>query len=223
MDEAEGPYKCQGLERLEVDAQRVLAAISRVARHDFVPSKLVPRAYEDRALPIGCGQTISQPYIVALMSAHAAIEPGDKVLEIGTGSGYQAAVLAELGAEVYSVEIVPQLAHEAERRLAARGYDSVHIKVGDGSLGWDEHAPYRAILITAACPSVPPLLIDQLMEGGRLIAPLENPGMRAERLTLLQKKGEELIERDLGPVKFVPLTGTMRRMKDGARGASLRR
>ncbi len=194
---------------------RVLAALSRVPRHRFVPLLEEGAAYENRPLPIGARQTISQPFIVAVMSDQAEIAPGAKVLEVGTGSGYQAAVLAELGAEVYSLEVVPSLAAAAAERLARLGYDRVHCREGDGAAGWPEAAPFDAILVTAAAHGVPPALIDQLAPGGRLIIPVEEKTGRgpahwflpAQSLLRIDKAPDESIhERSLFPVAFVPLT-----------------
>ncbi len=155
-----------------IRCQRVLDAFLKVPRHKFVPEKLQQDAYRDCPLPIGEGQTISQPYMVASMTEALEVEPGHRVLEIGTGSGYQAAILAELGAEVYTVERIPSLAEQAERRLAELGY-RVHLRVGDGTLGWPEEAPFDRIIVTAGAPSLPPPLADQLAEGGRLAIPID--------------------------------------------------
>ena len=191
----------------DISDPRVLAAMGRVPRHLFVPSGLAWRAYDDGPLPIGAGQTISQPYIVALMTQLLGLKgPGARVLEVGTGSGYQAAVLAELGAEVFSVEIVASLADSAAARLAKLGYGTVRVKRGDGYLGWPEHAPYDGILVTAACPEVPPPLVDQLAEGGRMVLPVERRHY-AEDLVLVEKKGGATTRRRIIPVAFVPLTG----------------
>ena len=205
-----GPYTSAGLDRSRIKDQQVIGAMSRVPRHRFVPESVAEQAYSDRALPIGEGQTISQPYIVALMSQEAKISSGSKVLEIGTGSGYQAAVLAELGAEVFSVEIVEKLAERAAFTLNSLGYTTVRVQQGDGWRGWPEHAPFDAILVTAASPSVPPALVEQLAQRGRLIIPIERPGAKGEDLMLYERDGSDLISRSLGPVVFVPLTGAVR-------------
>ncbi len=183
---------------------RVLAALGRVPRHRFVPAKLAPLAYGDFPLPIGRDQTISQPYIVALMSQWAEVKPGEKVLEVGTGSGYQAAVLAELTEQVFSIEIKPDLARAAAARLQELGYTRVQVRTGDGYLGWPEAAPFDAILVTAAAPTVPPALTAQLKEGGRLVIPLGEP--RGEQtLVRLRKSKGEMREEERLPVRFVPL------------------
>ena len=183
---------------------RVLAALTRVPRHLFVPPNLASSAYGDHPLPIGQGQTISQPYIVALMSHWAEVHPGEKVLEVGTGSGYQAAVLAELTDRVFSIEIIPELAQTAATRLPALGYAQVRVKTGDGYLGWPEEAPFDAILVTAAAPTVPPALAAQLKEGGRLVIPL-GPAIGEQFLVRLRKVKGELTEEERLPVRFVPL------------------
>lgn len=186
--------------------EAVLKAIRRTPRHLFVPDDMVRWAYDDRALPIGRGQTISQPYIVALMTELLAVEPGYRVLEIGTGCGYQAAVLAELGVEVYTVEIVADLAEEARERLQRLGYGAVHCRAGDGYHGWPEHAPYDAVIVTCAAEQVPPPLIEQLREGGRLILPLGRPWGNQD-LWVGEKRGGKLDMRRVTSVVFVPMTG----------------
>ena len=187
----------------DIDDPEVLAAMGRVPRHRFVSGAWRGAAYEDRPLPIGHEQTISQPYIVALMSQLAQVERGDRVLEIGTGSGYQAAVLAELGAEVYSIEIVEPLGEEAAAILRELGYD-VTVRVGDGYQGWPEHAPFDAILLTAAPPEIPEPLLEQLADGGRLIAPV---GVGIQELVVVTRRGDERERRSVAPVRFVPMTG----------------
>ena len=185
----------------------VIAAMDRVERHEFVPEALRALAYEDRPLPIGYGQTISQPYIVALMTDLLEPAAGDRVLEIGTGSGYQAAVLAELGLEVYSIEIVPELGDEAAARLDRLGYDKVATRVGDGYDGWPERALFDGLVVTAAAGHVPPPLIEQLKPGGRMVIPVGEP-FRVQRLVLITKAADgSLRSRQLLPVRFVPLTG----------------
>lgn len=180
----------------------VLAAMSAVPRHRFVESSLAQLAYEDYPLPIGHDQTISQPYIVAYMSEAAAISPEEKVLEIGTGSGYQAAVLGKLAKEVYTVEIIPQLAERARRTLQALGYTNVYVKAGDGYQGWAEHAPYDAILVTAAPERIPEPLIEQLAIGGKLVIPV---GKWYQEIVVLTKTQEGIREERTIAVRFVPL------------------
>jgi protein-L-isoaspartate(D-aspartate) O-methyltransferase len=182
----------------------VLAAMRKVPRHEFVPSRAADMAYQDHPLAIGHGQTISQPYIVALMSELAAPRPGARVLEVGTGSGYQAAVLSELGAEVYSIEIVAELARQAAATLARLGYTSVHTRVGDGYRGWPEAAPFDAIVVTAAPPSVPEPLRQQLKIGGRLVLPV---GTFDQELRVITRTPQGWDERTVIPVLFVPMTG----------------
>jgi len=184
--------------------ERVLSAMETVPRHLFVDPDFTDEAHADSPLPIGEGQTISQPYIVALMSELAEIAPGEKVLEIGTGSGYAAAVLAELGAEVWSIEIIPELGRLARENLAAAGYDSLHLRVGDGYAGWPEAAPFDAVLLTAAPREIPQPLIDQLAEGGVLVAPV---GGWHQELVQIRKISGELKRRRVIPVRFVPMTG----------------
>jgi protein-L-isoaspartate(D-aspartate) O-methyltransferase len=185
----------------------VLAAMGRVPRHEFVPAEYLDQAYEDRPLPIGLGQTISQPYIVALMTSLLGVEKGDSVFELGTGSGYQAAVLAELGAEVRSVEIVAPLAERAGRTLSKLGYGKVEIRSGDGYFGWEEGSRFDAIIVTAAGDHVPPPLLRQLKNGGALVMPVGGP-FHVQTLVLVEKDSSgRLSSRDILPVRFVPLTG----------------
>jgi protein-L-isoaspartate(D-aspartate) O-methyltransferase len=187
-------------------APAVRAALAEVPRHEFVPAELLELAYLNRPLPIGAGQTISQPYIVALMTDLAAVDSASIVLEIGTGSGYQAAVLAEIAAHVYTIEIIEELGRRARSTLDRLGYDNVTVRIGDGYLGWPEEAPFDAIVVTAAPPEVPQPLIDQLKPGGRLVVPVGNEGA-TQSLRLLEKTSTgELRERDVLPVRFVPLT-----------------
>jgi protein-L-isoaspartate(D-aspartate) O-methyltransferase len=185
---------------------QVLAALRKVPRHEFVPEQWMDAAYDDRPLPIGHGQTISQPYIVALMTELAQLTPQAKVLEVGTGSGYQTAILAEIAAEVYSIEILEPLAVSAAERLKRLGYDRVHLKHGDGYLGWPEHAPFDAIIVTAGADHVPPPLVEQLKPGGRMVIPVdEMPGQQS--LLLLEKGADgKITQRSVIPVVFVPLT-----------------
>jgi protein-L-isoaspartate(D-aspartate) O-methyltransferase len=184
---------------------RVIAAMSNVPRHRFVPDDYLSQAYEDHPLPIGHGQTISQPYIVALMTQHLALQPGDKVLEIGTGSGYQAAILAELTNQVYTVEIIEPLGRRAATTLEELDYN-VHCKVDDGYHGWTEHAPFDAIIVTCAPDHVPQPLLKQLKDGGRMVIPIGPPGF-LQTLWLFEKKGDKLQSTNLGGVAFVPLLG----------------
>ncbi len=188
----------------DITDPRVLKAIARVPRAEFVPPELRDQAYSDLPLPIGHGQTISQPYVVALMTQLLRLQPEDKVLEIGTGSGYQTAILAELAREVYSVEAIKDLAEKARERLARLGYRNVHIRYGDGALGWPEHAPYDAIIVTAAPERVPPALVDQLAEGGRLVIPI-GPEYSEQMLWLIEKQDGRIRTQPIAPVRFVPL------------------
>lgn len=187
--------------------QVVIDALATVERHRFVPASEVPYAYENRPLPIGYGQTISQPYIVALMTDLIEPDDGDVVLEIGTGSGYQAAILAEIVSRVYTIEIIRELAAEAGERLASLGYDNVTTRLGDGYYGWEEHAPFDAIVVTAAASHVPPPLIQQLAPGGRMVIPVGGR-FTTQQLLLIEKTAEgELVTRQVAAVVFVPLTG----------------
>jgi protein-L-isoaspartate(D-aspartate) O-methyltransferase len=192
------------LQRRDITDPRVLMAMSTVPRHRFVPENLASQAYGDHPLPIGSGQTISQPYIVALMTQWAEVHSQDKVLEVGTGSGYQAAVLAELTPQVFSIELLPELARRAATRLKDLGYTQVRVKSGDGYQGWPEAAPFDAILVTAAAPRVPPALIAQLREGGRLVIPLGSP-YGAQTLVKWRKVQGKLVKEASLPVRFVPL------------------
>ena len=185
--------------------ERVLAAMAKVPREEFVPNNLRAQSYSDSALPISHDQTISQPFIVAFMTEQLRPQPTDRVLEIGTGSGYQAAVLAELVKDVYTIEIIEPLAKEASARLARLDYNTAHVKVGDGFQGWPEVAPFDSIIVTCAPDHVPQPLIDQLKEGGRMIIPVG--GVGEQDLYLLEKKNGQLERRAVAPVRFVPMTG----------------
>jgi protein-L-isoaspartate(D-aspartate) O-methyltransferase len=196
------------IEAMGVQDEEVLRVMASVPRHKFVPPDYLDQAYDNHALPIGYGQTISQPYIVAWMTELLELQPGEKVLEIGTGSGYQAAVLAELGdVEVYTIEIVPELAESAGKRLQELGYTNIHIKQGDGYYGWEEFAPFDAIIVTAAPDHLPAPLIDQLTEDGRLVIPIGPPGW-VQSLWKFVQEGGELKGYNLGGVQFVPFTGS---------------
>jgi protein-L-isoaspartate(D-aspartate) O-methyltransferase len=192
------------IERRGIHDAKVLQAMRKVPRHKFVPDHLRKYAYADEPLPIGEDQTISQPYIVAYMTEKLEIEPGDKVLEIGTGSGYQAAVLAELTDSVFTIEIVDVLARRAEKTLKELDYENIYVKSGDGYKGWPEHAPFDAIIITAAPTKIPQPLADQLRIGGRMILPL---GDFSQDLVLIQKNALGITQQTLLPVRFVPMTG----------------
>lgn len=186
-------------------SERVMAAMARVQRHEFVPRELDASAYVNRPLPIGEGQTISQPFVVALMTELLDLQPGQKVLEVGTGSGYQAAVLAELGAQVFSVEIVASLAKSAEATLARLGYSNVKVKLGDGYLGWPENAPFDAIIVTAAPEKIPPPLVQQLKRGGRMVIPVGGRFDGQDLLLVEKRSDDETVTSKKLPVRFVPL------------------
>jgi protein-L-isoaspartate(D-aspartate) O-methyltransferase len=195
------------IEGAGIKNQDVLRAMRTVPRHEFVPAEYLDQAYEDHPLPIGYGQTISQPYIVAWMTELADLQPGEKVLEVGTGSGYQAAVLAELGyVEVYSIEIVPELVESAAGRLDELGYENAHVRQGDGYYGWPEQAPFDAIIVTAAPDHLPGPLADQLVDGGWLVIPIGPQGWYQTLWKFGKVKGE-LMAHSMGGVSFVPLTG----------------
>ena len=199
-----GTIKARG-----VSDPEVLAAMRSVPRHDFVPREKRRLAYSDQPLPIGYGQTISQPYIVAYMTEVLELNVEDRVLEIGTGSGYQAAVLAEITDEVYTIEIIDELAESARERLKRLGYSGVRVKNADGYYGWEEHAPFDAVIVTAAAGHVPPPLINQLAPGGRIIIPIGGV-YQVQQLTLLEKSAEgELSSQQLMSVRFVPFTGAV--------------
>ena len=186
---------------------RVLDAMRNVPRHWFVPADQASRAYDDAPLPIGFDQTISQPYIVALMTELLAVRPGDKILEIGTGSGYQAAVLAELTPHVFTIEIVEQLARRTIELLKDKHYDTVQARIGDGFRGWPEQAPFDGIIVTCAAPQPPQPLIDQLRAGGRLVIPVGRGHWGQELLVLTKRPDGGLASRVVAPVAFVPMTG----------------
>lgn len=194
-----------------VTVPKVLAAMETVPRHLFVPDGERQRAYTDSPLPIGAGQTISQPYIVALMTSLLDIEPGDRILEVGTGSGYQAAVLSRLARQVYSVEILEHLAGRARRTLEVLGYNNVHVRVGDGYKGWPEEAPFDGIIVTAAPPRIPEPLLRQLKVGGKMVIPV---GEGYQDLEVLTKRPDGGFDRTkVLPVRFVPMTGQAQREK----------
>jgi len=196
------------LRRRGIDDERVLEAMSRVPRERFVPAELRDYAYDDAALPLGCGQTVSQPFIVACICQGLALAGHERVLDVGTGSGYQAAVLAELAGEVHSIERIPELASGASAALAESGYSSVHVHVGDGALGLPAYAPFGGIAVAAATPSVPPALWDQLEDGHRIALPLG--GRRSQRLSVLERAGDERRLVTSVPVRFVPLVSSTR-------------
>ncbi|VUX56255.1 Protein-L-isoaspartate O-methyltransferase 1 [uncultured Woeseiaceae bacterium] len=185
----------------------VMASLGTVERHEFVPARQQPFAYENRPLPIGHGQTISQPYIVALMTDLIKLDVDDVVLEVGTGSGYQAAILAKLVKHVYSIEIIEALADESTARLKRLGYDNVTTTLADGYYGWEAHAPFDAIIVTAAASHVPPPLVQQLAPGGRMIIPIGGRFMTQQLLLLEKTDNDEVITRQVAAVRFVPLTG----------------
>jgi protein-L-isoaspartate(D-aspartate) O-methyltransferase len=194
-----------------VDDRRVLTAMEQVPRHRFVPDDVRAAAYDDRPLPIGEGQTISQPYIVGLMTELLALKPSDKVLEIGTGSGYQAAVLSRLVAQVYTIEIVKPLGEQARSTLERLGYANVHTRIGDGYKGWPEAAPFDAIIVTAAPPQVPKPLLDQLAPGGKLVVPV---GSSWQDLTVYTRQKDGSFHKEtVLPVRFVPMTGEAQKKK----------
>jgi len=192
----------------DVNDTRVLDAMRRVPRHKFVPAEQVNFAYDDSPLSIGEGQTISQPYIVGYMSEQLRVTPKSRVLEIGTGSGYQAAILAELGAEVYTIEIVPSLAARAEKTLQDLGYKNVHVKAGDGYRGWPEMAPFDRIIVTAAPNHIPQPLVDQLAVGGRMVIPV---GDYYQQMTIVTKTPQGIAQQRTIDVVFVPMTGEARK------------
>ena len=200
------------LESRDIQSERVLEAMKKVPRHLFMPESVRQYAYIDSPVPIDQGQTISQPYIVGLMTQTVDPKPGDRALEVGTGSGYQAAVLGELVQEVYTIEIIPDLAERAEKALAESGYDNVEVRQGDGYQGWPEKAPFDIILITAAPEKIPQPLIDQLAEGGRLVVPV-GPQGEIQTLTLVTREKGEVKRTYITDVRFVPMTGEVQQLR----------
>lgn len=194
------------IKRRGIKDEKVLQAMLKVPRHLLIPKKNWDLAYADQPVPIGEGQTISQPYIVALMTELLELKGEEKVLEIGTGSGYQAAILAELSKEVYTIEIIESLGKRAEENLKKLGYKNIKVKIGDGFLGWPDYAPFDAIIVTCAVPQVPPPLIEQLKEGGKIVIPLGEE-LSYQTLTVVEKKKGKLIYKDITGVIFVPMTG----------------
>ena len=207
FDEARERMVREQIEARGVRDARTLAALRKVPRHEFVPKDVKSRAYEDRPLPIGHEQTISQPYIVAFMTEALGLRGGETVLEVGTGSGYQAAVLAEIAAHVYTIEIVAPLAERAQADLARLGYRNVRVRAGDGYKGWPEAAPFDAVIVTAAAPRIPEPLKAQLKDGGRLVIPV---GEDEQSLVVMVRTGDRFTEQRVLPVRFVPMTGTVR-------------
>jgi protein-L-isoaspartate(D-aspartate) O-methyltransferase len=217
VEVAPDPYAEKRLHMVEdtlvargIEEPHVLAAMNKVPRHELVPPNVRDQAYADRALPIGFGLTISQPFIVATMTQAADIKPGDRVLEIGTGSGYQAAVLAEIGARVYTIEIVDELAARTRGVLAHLGYDAIQLRVGDGYRGWPEAGPFDAIIVTAAAPEVPKPLLDQLAFGGRMVIPLGDDDQYLTEILHLRDRDESRV---LMPVRFGKMTGEAQRVR----------
>lgn len=192
--------------RPEVSDERVIAAMRNTPRHAFVPENLRHQAYLDKPLPVGHGQTISQPSLVAKMTEKLDPQPGERILEIGTGSGYQAAILSELVAEVYTIEIVAPLGERARDTFERLGYKNIHCRIGNGYLGWPEAAPFDAIIVTCAPDDIPPALVEQLSEGGRMVIPV-GPQDEVQELYLLEKRGVHVEKRAILPVRFVPMTG----------------
>jgi protein-L-isoaspartate(D-aspartate) O-methyltransferase len=202
--DAERKMMVADLHRYKIQDERVIVAMSKVRRHMYIPEALRDRvdAYGDHPCPIGHGQTISQPFIVAYMTQRIEVKPEMRILEIGTGSGYQAAILAEMGAEVYSIEIIPELANHARAVLAAEGYEGVQVKTGDGYKGWPEHAPFDAIIVTCAPNEIPEKLVAQLKDGGRMILPV---GAGIQQLVILEKTADTFREIPDMYVRFVPM------------------
>ncbi len=200
------------LRRRDITDKRVLAAMEKVERHRFVPDKYKAEAYDDEPLPIEAGQTISQPYVVALMTQYLNLTGKERVLEIGTGSGYQAAILGELANEVYTIEIIDTLGKSAAARLKELGYKNITVRIGDGYLGWPEKAPFDGIIVTCAVDHIPEALVKQLASGGRMIIPV---GHDAQMLSLVEKKADSVFVTSVIPVRFVPMTGEGVREKPG--------
>ncbi len=186
--------------------ERVTAAFRKIPRHFFVPEEHWAEAYRDKPVPIGQGQTISQPYMAALMTEALEIEPGHKILEVGTGSGYQAAILCELGAQVFSIEIIPELSSCAAENLKRAGCVSVRLKVGDGRAGWQEHSPFDGVIVTCAPRTIPEALVDQLKEEGRLVIPVGEEG-HVQELHVMRKRNGRMRDKSTLPVRFVPMKG----------------
>lgn len=200
------------IEARGIKDKKVLSAMLKVKRHLFVDSSLMDKAYNDHPLPIGEGQTISQPYIVALMTEAASLKGNERVLEIGTGSGYQAAILAEIAKEVYTIEINKNIYEMASRRLEDMGYKNIKVRLGDGYQGWKEYAPFDVIMVTAAAKHIPPPLLEQLKEGGRLIIPLGSTLFHQNLTVVRKEKGKTTISEICG-VRFVPMTGEAQKKK----------
>lgn len=205
MEEARQQMVEQQIAARGIKDPRVLQALREVPRHEFIPPVWRSLAYFDRPVPIGHDQTISQPYIVAFMTEHLDVAPTETVLEIGAGSGYQAAILGKLAANVYTIEIVAPLAEQAKATLERLKFANVHVKAGDGYEGWPEHAPFDAVIVTCAPDHIPQPLVDQLKEGGRMIIPVGES--RYQELILLEKQGGRVVEKSVLPVRFVPMTG----------------
>lgn len=208
---AQGSMVAQHLLARDIRDSTVLAAMASVPRHLYVPKDLRRYAYYDSPLPIGNGQTISQPYIVALMTQSLRLDSGDRVLEVGTGSGYQAAILAEIAAEVYTIEIIPELADRSRQLLQELGYNNINVRLGDGYLGWPEKAPFDAVIVTAAPDHVPRALVEQLTDGGRLVLPV---GDQYQELIRITRTGDVEQTERLLPVRFVPMTGRAESFND---------
>ncbi len=209
---AAGPYAQERADMVryqmwarDIKEERILAVMGKVPRHEFVPADFLDQAYDDHPLPIGHGQTISQPYIVALMTQLIDLQAGEKVLEIGTGSGYQAAVLAEVTGQVYTIEIIPELAGQAQVTFERLGYDTITARQADGYWGWEEAGPFDAIVVTAAPDHVPQPLVNQLADGGKMVIPVGPPG-GYQSLWVLERRGEEILRSSWGTVSFVPFT-----------------